>query len=28
VCIYVRNSINASVSGLSDPSCPVVSFND
>jgi len=24
---YVCNSIRASVSGLQDPSCPVVSFN-
>jgi len=27
MCGYVCNSINASVSGLPDPSCPVVSFN-
>jgi len=25
--LYVCNSIRASVSGLPDPSCPVVSFN-
>jgi len=27
MCVYVCNSIRASVSGLLDPSCPVVSFN-
>jgi len=27
MCVYVCNSIMASVSGLPDPSCPVISFN-
>jgi len=27
MCVYVCNSIRASVSGLPDPSCPVVYFN-
>jgi len=27
MCVYVCNSIRASVSGLPDHSCPVISFN-
>ena len=27
ICVYVYDSVTASVSGLEDPSCPVVPFH-